>query len=133
LLRAEGGTRVLKDSSVKRILGTLKNFYNWLFRTGYVKLDPTVGVELPHTIEPGANNLSLQVVEQIFETLETIKFPERNLAMVGLLLHGLRASEVCSLNVSNFRRYTRAADSAAAEADFNQVSEAKSILRARHQ
>lgn len=249
LLRVEGGARVLKDSSVKRILGTLKNFYNWLFRTGYVKLDPTVGVELPHIIEPGANNLSLQVVEQIFEILETIKYPERNLALISLLLHGLRASEACSLNVgdydgarikinqakagstgtvpledwckvlvddylewknsqignildlesplfiscsnrntgerisydtinklckkitsktgfkfnphqlrhtfatnlvlsgvnpyhamtlmrhksvSNFRRYTKAADSAAAEADFNQVSQSKSILRARH-
>lgn len=102
LLRTDEEARVLKDATVKRVLGTLKNFYNWMFRSGYVKLDPTVGVELPHTTEPGANNLSLQVVEQIFEVLETIKYPERNLALVGLLLHGLRASEACSLNVGDY-------------------------------
>jgi integrase/recombinase XerD len=33
-------------------------------------------------------------------------------------------------SVNNFRRYTKAADTAAAEADFNKVSKSKNILRA---
>ena len=92
----------MKDSSVARILGTLKNFYNWLIRSGYVKADPTIAVDLPKILEPKANNLSMEVVEKIFEAIETIRNPQRNLAIFGLLLHGLRASEVCGLNIGDY-------------------------------
>ena len=92
----------MKDSSVARILGTLKNFYNWLIRSGYVKADPTIAVDLPKILEPKANNLSMEVVEKIFTAIETIRNPERNLAIFGLLLHGLRASEVCGLNIGDY-------------------------------
>jgi integrase/recombinase XerD len=102
LSRTEDNSRVLKDSSVARILGTLKNFYNWLIRSGYVKADPTIAVELPKILEPEANNLSLETVEKIFEAIETIRNPERNRAIFGLLLHGLRASEVCALNIEDY-------------------------------
>lgn len=102
LLRTENGSRVLKDSSVARTLGTLKNFYNWLIRSGYVTIDPTIAVDLPKILEPEANNLSMEVVEKIFESIETIRNPERNRAIFGLLLHGLRASEVCGLNVGDY-------------------------------
>ncbi|MEM7556697.1 MAG: tyrosine-type recombinase/integrase [Cyanobacteria bacterium P01_A01_bin.84] len=102
LLRSEDNSRVLKDSSVARILGTLKNFYNWLLRSGYVSSDPTIAVELPKILEPEANNLSMEVVEKIFTAIETIRNPERNLAIFGLLLHGLRASEACGLNIGDY-------------------------------
>ena len=102
LLRVEDDSRVLKDASVARILGTLKNFYNWLLRSGYVSSDPTIAIDLPKLLEPEANNLSMEVVEKIFTAIETIRNPERNLAIFGLLLHGLRASEVCGLNVGDY-------------------------------
>lgn len=102
LLRVEDNSRVLKDSSVARILGTLKNFYNWLIRSGYVSSDPTLAVDLPSILEPEANNLSLQVVENIFTEIEKIRNPQRNQAIFGLLLHGLRASEVCGLNIGDY-------------------------------
>ncbi|NJO62206.1 MAG: tyrosine-type recombinase/integrase [Richelia sp. RM2_1_2] len=102
LLRKENSSRILKDSSVARILGTLKNFYNWLIRSGYVTIDPTLAVDLPKILEPEANNLSVEVVEKIFEAIETISNPERNRAIFGLLLHGLRASEVCGLNIGDY-------------------------------
>ncbi|NJN09593.1 MAG: tyrosine-type recombinase/integrase [Richelia sp. RM1_1_1] len=102
LLRKENNSRVLKDASVARILGTLKNFYNWLLRSGYVSSDPTLAVELPSIPEPEANNLSMEVVEKIFTAIETIRNPERNRAIFGLLLHGLRASEVCGLNIGDY-------------------------------
>ncbi|MGB6294697.1 MAG: tyrosine-type recombinase/integrase [Rivularia sp. (in: cyanobacteria)] len=104
LSRKEDNSRVLKDASVARILGTLKNFYNWLLRSGYVSSDPTIAVELPKILEPEANNLSMEVVEKIFTAIEEIRNPERNLAIFGLLLHGLRASEVCGLNVGDYDR-----------------------------
>ena len=102
LLRTEDNSRVLKDASVARILGTLKNFYNWLIRSGYVKADPTIAIDLPKILEPEANNLSMEVVEKIFTAIEEIRNPERNLAIFGLLLHGLRASEVCGLNIGDY-------------------------------
>ena len=102
LLRTEDNSRVLKDASVARILGTLKNFYNWLIRSGYVTIDPTIAVDLPKILEPEANNLSMEVVEKIFNAIETIRNPQRNLAIFGLLLHGLRASEVCGLNIRDY-------------------------------
>ncbi|MBW4600703.1 MAG: tyrosine-type recombinase/integrase [Calothrix sp. FI2-JRJ7] len=92
----------LKEASVRRVLGTLKNFYNWMFRSGYVKSDPTLAVDLPKVKEPGANNLSEKIVADIFGAVEKTNYPERNLAIVGVLLHGLRASEVCSLNFGDY-------------------------------
>ena len=100
LLWTEDNSRVLKDSTVARILGTLKNFYNWLLRSGYVKADPTIAVDLPSIPEPEANNLSLQVVEKIFTAIEEIRNPQRNLAIFGLLLHGLRASDSIAIRSS---------------------------------
>lgn len=52
LLRKENGERVLSDATVKRILGTLKAFYGWLWRSGYVDRDPTLEVQLPKLPEP---------------------------------------------------------------------------------
>ena len=95
-------SQLLNLSLQLQILGTLKNFYNWLLRSGYVSADPTIAVDLPKILEPEANNLSMEVVEKIFTAIEEIRNPERNLAIFGLLLHGLRASEVCGLNVGDY-------------------------------
>ncbi len=92
----------LAPASVRRVLGTLKNFSNWMFRSGYVKSDPTIAVDLPKLKEPGANNLNDKIVADIFAAASETSYPERNLAIVGVLLHGLRASEVCSLNFGDY-------------------------------
>lgn len=98
----ETGKRVLTDSSVCRILGTLKNFYGWLLKTRYVTEDPTVSVELPKLSEPDAQNLSSEQVEQILIEAIATSLPERNLALVSVLLHGLRASEAVNLNLEDY-------------------------------
>jgi integrase/recombinase XerD len=69
LLRQEEGTtqRVLSDATVRRILGTLKNFYGWLVRSRYISLDPTTEVDLPKLTEPEAQNLKDTEVEQIVQ------------------------------------------------------------------
>ena len=36
----ETGKRSLSDATVRRILGTLKNFYGWLVRSRYVSINP---------------------------------------------------------------------------------------------
>jgi integrase/recombinase XerD len=104
LLRVDLDTnkRVLKDSSACRILGTLKNFYGWLLQSQYISADPTIGIELPKLVEPEAQNLDDLTVEQILQAASDGSIPERNLAIVLVLLHGLRASEIVNLNLEDY-------------------------------
>lgn len=102
LQREADGARVFSDATVCRILGTLKNFYGWLHRTGYVSHNPTAEVALPKLAEPEALNLAATQVTAIFDALQTTSLPERNLALFALLAHGLRPSEPCGLNVCDF-------------------------------
>ena len=100
---AEGTTqRALSDATVRRILGTLKNFYGWLVRSRYVSLDPTNAVDLPKLTEPEAQNLKETEVEQILQAAAASALPERNLALILVLLHGLRAEEVSRLNLEDY-------------------------------
>lgn len=98
----ESGQRVLSDATVRRILGTLKNFYGWLVRSRYVSVDPTTEVDLPKLKEPEPQNLKDAEVEQIYRAVALSSLPERNMALVSVLLHGLRAEEVSSLDVENY-------------------------------
>lgn len=108
LLRERSGQRVLSDATVRRILGTLKNFFGWMTRSRYLDFDPTLEVGLPKMPEPEARNLSDQAVEEILAAvLSETTLPERNLAILILLLHGLRASEVCGLNLEDYIDRTR--------------------------
>jgi integrase/recombinase XerD len=104
LLRVDPDTkeRVLKDSSVCRILGTLKNLYGWLLKSQYIGADPTTGIELPKLVEPEAQNLDDITVEQILQAATNSSIPERNITIVSVLLHGLRASEVVNLNLEDY-------------------------------
>jgi integrase/recombinase XerD len=104
LLRVDPDTnkRVLKDSSVCRILGTLKNLYGWLLQSQYISADPTIGIELPKLVEPEAQNLDDITVEQIIQAASDSSIPERNITIVSVLLHGLRASEVVNLNLEDY-------------------------------
>ena len=102
LLRTEDGKRVYKETSVARILGTLKNFCGWLYRSRYLTLDPSTEVSLPKLPEPEANNLSTARVNIIFDAIQSTALPERNLALLALLAHGLRPGEPCGLDVGDF-------------------------------
>jgi integrase/recombinase XerD len=103
LLRTEpDGRRRLSDASVGRMLGTVKTFYGWLVKAGYADRDPTRAVELPKLPEPLAQSLSDHQVQQIFEAAMETSLPERNLALLAVLSHGLRASEVSGLNRADY-------------------------------
>jgi integrase/recombinase XerD len=103
LLRTEpNGRRALSDASVGRMLGTVKTFYGWLVKAGYADRDPTRAVDLPKLPEPLAQSLSDHQVQQIFEAAMETSLPERNLALLAVLSHGLRASEVSGLNRADY-------------------------------
>lgn len=94
--------RILRDATVRRILGTLRNFYTWMQRVGYVSRNPTSAIDLPKLPEPPPQHLSDRQVQQIFEAAIATQLPERNLALLWVLNHNLRASEVCSLNLADY-------------------------------
>jgi integrase/recombinase XerD len=103
LLRVEpNGRRALSDASVARMLGTVKVFYGWLVKAGYADRDPTRAVELPKLPEPPAQSLSADQVQQIFQAAMETSLPERNLALLAVLAHGLRAQEVSNLNLADY-------------------------------
>ncbi len=94
--------RELSDATVRRVLGTLKNFYGWMVRSRYVSIDPTTEVDLPKLSEPEAQNLHDGEVEQIIQAASANSLPERNIALILVLLHGLRAEEVSALNLDDY-------------------------------
>jgi integrase/recombinase XerD len=94
--------RVLSDATVRRMLGTLRNLYNWLQRVGYVSHNPTIAIELPKLPEPPMQHLTDSQVAQIFEAAIATQLPERNLALLWVLQHNLRASEVCGLDFADY-------------------------------
>lgn len=102
LLRVEDGKQVLSNATVRRILGTLKAFYGWLWRCGYVDRDPTLEVQLPNLVEPEAGNLSDEQVERILAAAAETRLRERNLALIAVLQHGIRAEAATLLNIEDF-------------------------------
>lgn len=103
LLRVDHrGVRSLADASVKRILQTLKSFLGWMARSGYIDRDPSHDVNLPKLQEPEANHLTHEQVSAIFNAAMETSLPERNMALLSILRHGLRAQEASNLNKGDF-------------------------------
>ncbi len=106
------GDRVLADSSVQRILHSLKSFYSWMQDTGYISQNPMKAIVAPKVKQPQANHLSDDQVSAIFTAAMDIYPAERNLALLSVLRHGLRAGEVSGLNLADYdgeRVYVREA------------------------
>lgn len=98
----DSGKRVLKDATCCRTLTTLKNFYGWMFRCRYISHDPSIEVDKPKLKEPTAQNLRNDQIELVYQAVLSSSLPERNIALVSVLLHGLRASEVVALNIEDY-------------------------------
>lgn len=92
----------LAPNSVNRMLQTLKTFFKWLLRSGYVSTDPTTEIQQEKVPEPKAKDLEPEEVEQIYAVIEHRQWKERDRALWAVLLHGLRAEEVSNLNVADY-------------------------------
>ena len=88
-LNPETSKRVLSDATVSRTLGTLKNFYGWMFRSRYVSHDPTTEVDRPKLKEPTAQNIIASDLDLIYQAATQSNLSERNIALISALLHGL--------------------------------------------
>ena len=94
--------RELALSSVNRVLRTLKSFYRWMLLSEYVVADPTIGIQQERLPDPVAKDLEDEEVMQIYEAISLGKGVLRDRALFSILLHGLRAEEVCRLNIEDY-------------------------------
>jgi len=94
--------RELALSSVNRVLRTLKSFYRWMLLSEYVTDDPTIGIQQERLPDPVAKDLEDEEVLRIYQAIALSKIMLRDRALFSVLLHGLRAEEVCRLNVEDY-------------------------------
>jgi site-specific recombinase XerD len=104
----------LKPASVNRKLAALKTYFGWARQVGLVAHNPTEGVKSVGQTETRQRWLSrTQTFALTRAATEAIQLAEkkglrpstilakRNAAIVAVLLHGLRVSEVCDLELTD--------------------------------
>jgi integrase/recombinase XerD len=92
----------LAPATVNRALTTLKNFYNWLVESDQVLENPTTAVSLLKLTEPEPQSLSQEEVQQILAIAQVGLLAERDVALISVMLHGLRAEEAAALNIGDY-------------------------------
>jgi integrase/recombinase XerD len=92
----------LAPATINRVLTTLKRFYRWLVESEHVRKNPTIGINLLTLEKTSAKELCDEEIAIIYQAVAAGKFPERDTALVSVLLHGLRATEVSALNLGDF-------------------------------
>lgn len=104
----------MKPSSVNRRLAALRAYFSWAYDTGRVASKPTDSIKLVEQTRRAPRWLSReQTYALLREAKEAIQLAEakrltpsanlarRDRAIVSLLLHGLRVSEVCALTLND--------------------------------
>lgn len=94
--------KCLAPNSINRTLQTLKTFLKWLMHSEYISTDPTTEIQQERVPEPKAKDLEPEEVAAIYAAIEQRRWKERDRALWTVLLHGLRAQEVSSLNVRDY-------------------------------
>lgn len=97
----------LSPTTVNRVLGTLKNFYKWMLDRDQISKNPASLLVplLPPGVsvaEPKTQRLSNLEIARIYKVVTQGKFPQRDAALISVLLHGVRAEEAVSLNLENY-------------------------------
>ena len=94
---------LLSPASINQAITSLKSFFKWLTVKEYVDRDPTLTVEMLKEPPPPPRDLEPTAVEGLFDALDYRgKSEVRDRAILEVLSHGLRASEVSNLNIENY-------------------------------
>lgn len=95
--------RGLKKSSISRKLASVRSFFKYLHREGYVKTNPAKLVSSPKVPKNLPKFLTIDEVFSLLETPEGEKFkPARDRAMIEVMYScGIRVSELTSLDISD--------------------------------
>ncbi len=95
----------LAKSSINSAIATLKSFFGWLVQCypDLMRSNPTVGVKFEKLPVPPAQSLSTEQMSRVWAVIEQLRETKpRDLALIHLLSHGLRAGEIVALNVGAF-------------------------------
>ena len=93
----------LSPASINQVIASLKSFFKWLTVKDYITRDPTLTTEVLKEPPKPPSDLAETEVSALFDGLDYRGESEaRDLAILHLLSHGLRAGEVSALNVSSY-------------------------------
>jgi integrase/recombinase XerD len=94
----------LSNASICQELAALKSFFNWLTIKDYITKDPTLTLIKPKIKPPLPQELSDEEVQSLFDALQKKQGWHfyRDEALLRVLEHGLRASEVIALNIKDY-------------------------------
>ncbi|MBD0335440.1 MAG: tyrosine-type recombinase/integrase [Cyanobacteria bacterium Co-bin13] len=96
----------LAPATVQRVATTLKKFCRWMVDAGYLSKDPTLAVAALNVSPNEASKtkaLCLTELEQIYRSALAGSFPKRDTALISVLLHGVRAEEISTLNLADYQ------------------------------
>ena len=93
----------MSPATINQALAALKSFFKWLVVKDYISRNPTLTVELlkeparlPRDLTDGQLG---KLADAVYHRGDSVV---RDLAIFHVLSHGLRASEVCGLDVSDY-------------------------------
>ncbi|BAU67495.1 phage integrase (plasmid) [Stanieria sp. NIES-3757] len=93
----------LSNATICQELAALKSFFNWLTIKDYISKDPTLTLTKPKLKPPTPQELSDEEVKSLFAALLKRGWHRfRDTALLRVLEHGLRASEVTALNIKDY-------------------------------
>ncbi|MDV2996905.1 MAG: Tyrosine recombinase XerC [Chroococcidiopsis sp. SAG 2025] len=91
----------LSKNSINSAIATLKSFFGWLVLAypDILAVNPTASVKLEKIPLPPAQSLTAEEVGRVWAATEYLgETQQRDLALLHILSHGLRAGEIVSLN-----------------------------------
>jgi integrase/recombinase XerC len=92
----------LKNRSIARHLSTLRSFFRWACREGFLEKNPARGVVSPRAPRPLPRAMTLADTESLLSASEKESVPERERALFELLYGtGLRVSEAAGLDLED--------------------------------
>ncbi len=94
----------LSIASVSRKLSALRNFFDFLMRSGEIAKNPLKNISLPKRKKHLPTTLSFEAFEKILKLIEKSNdsYKEETLLILELLYgEAMRVSELCDLNVGN--------------------------------
>jgi len=102
-LDSQGNPQRLSKATINKALATVKSFFRWLHTTEQIERNPTTGVSLEKLPLGEAQDLSAEQAAALRQALtQRGETQIRDFALIAVLSHGLRSSEVCGLNVGDY-------------------------------
>lgn len=89
-------------ATISAHIASIRSFYRWMLLSGYVDHDPTRAISCPTPPETPARALTPESFRVLLNAAYHGSTPERDLALLWLLAHGLRAAEVVGLDAGDF-------------------------------